>query len=93
VPEEASKTELPCKFITANCSKTWTPEGVGGTLNLPKKRGWGKEINSRVEIPVKKHSGQTISKPGQVVDYRADLLNQRAGFKTELPHLTAVAAG
>jgi hypothetical protein len=41
---------------------------------------------------VNKHSNKPSPKAGQVVDHRADLLNQRAAFKTELPHLTEVEA-
>jgi hypothetical protein len=54
----------------------------------PTQRGWGKEINSQHRNPSKQSQQQATSKAGQVVDCRADLLNQRAAFKTELPHLT-----
>jgi hypothetical protein len=33
-----------------------------------------------------------LQKEGQIVDYRADLLNLRAAFKPELPHLTGGGA-
>jgi hypothetical protein len=35
-----------------------------------------------------KHSNKPPPKAGQIVDHRNDHLNQRAAFKTELPHLT-----
>jgi hypothetical protein len=36
---------------------------------------------------VNKYSDKPLPKAGQVMDHRADLLNHRAAFKTELPHL------
>jgi hypothetical protein len=41
---EHSKTDLPHKTEkqTVNCNKTWAVEGVGGTLNLPQRKGVGK---------------------------------------------------
>jgi hypothetical protein len=42
-------------------------------------------------MPLKAESGGGVTsqppKVGQVVDPRADLMRQRAAFKTELPHL------
>jgi hypothetical protein len=40
------------------------------------------------KLSVKEHRDKPCPKAGQVVDHRADLLNQRTAFKTELPHLT-----
>jgi hypothetical protein len=65
---------------TVICNQTHTEEGAGGTLNLPQRKGQGKELS------VNKH--WATSNAGQVVDHRNDLLNQKAAVKTELPHLT-----
>jgi hypothetical protein len=48
----------------------------------------GKEINPQHRNPSKQAQQKATSKAGQLGDYRADLLNQRAAFKLELPHLT-----
>jgi hypothetical protein len=56
--------------------------------NLPQRKGWGKEINSQCGNPSKQAQQKATSKAGQLVGYRADLLNMRAAFKLELPHLT-----
>jgi hypothetical protein len=47
-----------------------------------------KEINPQSRNPSKQSQLKTISKAGQLMDYRADLQNLRAAFKLELPHLT-----
>jgi hypothetical protein len=58
-------------------------EGVGGKLNLPRRKG----VGQRTKFSVNKHSDKPPPKAGQVVD--AELIsNQKAAFKTELPHLT-----
>jgi hypothetical protein len=61
---------------------------VGATLNLP----WRKGARQRTELSVNKHSNKPHPKAGQVVDHRVDLLNQRAAFKTKLPHLAGRGA-
>jgi hypothetical protein len=55
--------------------------------NLPQRKEMGKEINPQHGNPSKQTQRQATSKGGQVVDCRADLLNHRAAFKLELPHI------
>jgi hypothetical protein len=73
-----------------SCNLAQAVEGVGGTLDLPQKKGAGQRTKLSV---LSCHSDEqtqwwAISKAGQVVDRTADLLNQRAAFKIEHPHLT-----
>jgi hypothetical protein len=51
----ASKIQLPLKTEkqTVNSHNTGTAEGANGTLNLPRERGWGKEINPQCGNPSK----------------------------------------
>jgi hypothetical protein len=44
------------------------------------------------ELPVNKHSDKPPPKAGHLVNHRAELQNQRAAFKTELPHLAGEGA-
>jgi hypothetical protein len=55
--------------------------------NLPRESRWGEEINPQHGSPSKQTQRQATSKAGQVVGCRVYFLNQRAAFKTELPHL------
>jgi hypothetical protein len=54
----------------------------------PRESGWEKEINHQHRIPNKQAQWKATSKAGQLVGYRADLLNLKAAFKFERPHLT-----
>jgi hypothetical protein len=75
----AFKTELPHKNEkqTRNCNHTWRAEGMDGMLNTPQRKGTGQ----RTKLSVNKHSNKPPPKPELISD-------QRAAFKTKLPHLT-----
>jgi hypothetical protein len=52
-----------------------------------------KEISPQVKNPSKQAQLKATSKAGQLVDYRADLLNLRTAYKLKLlPHLTGGGA-
>jgi hypothetical protein len=64
-----------------------TAEGADGTLNLPQRNETEQKNKSQCGNTSKQAKRKGISKAGQTVDHRADLLIQRAVFKPELPHL------
>jgi hypothetical protein len=68
-----------------NLHNTQTAERANGILNLPQRKGQGKEINPQHGNSSKQTQQKATSKTEQIVDCRADLLNQRAAFKIELP--------
>jgi hypothetical protein len=64
-----------------NHHNTLTADGADGTLNLPREREWSKEISLHHRYPSKQTQQKVTSKAGQLLDYRADLLNLRETFK------------
>jgi hypothetical protein len=86
----APKIKLPCKIEkqTANCHNTLTAGGTDGSLTLPQRKGWGKEISPQCGNPSKQAQQKATSKAGQLVDYRDNPLNLRTACKLKLPHLT-----
>jgi hypothetical protein len=74
-----------------NCNKTGQWRG-GWNTTCSREKQQGKEKNSQHRNTSKQIQQQATSKAGQVVDCRADLLNQRAAFKTVLLHLAGGGA-
>jgi hypothetical protein len=86
---------------TANYNHIWTVQGAGEVLNLYQGKGVGQGAKLSIELSVKHRKGSEgweeagdnpLPKAEQIVDHRADILNQRAAFKIELPHFSGGGA-
>jgi hypothetical protein len=76
-----------CTIIKHGQQKGWVEHWT-----YPGERGQDKKITTQRWTLSKQTQQYATSKVGRVVDRRADLLNQRAAFKLELPHLAGGGA-